>query len=93
MAGDDWVEDVGSTTCAFGVRGGDQSAPSLGDGHFGHVRFKFFLKIDFDGHLVGGDFCVFWWMLLGVEASENDVHSHWALKGLVVNIALAIWRL
>ena len=35
--------------------GGVQSAGSLGDGHFGHVRFKFFLKIDFDGHLLGGD--------------------------------------
>ena len=38
MAGDDWVEDVGSTTCAFGVRGGEvrrgdaQSAPRWGMG-------------------------------------------------------------
>jgi len=24
----------------------------LGDGHFGHVRFKIFLIFDFDGHLV-----------------------------------------
>ena len=35
--------------------GGVQSAGSLGDGHFGHLGFKFFLKIDFDGHLLGGD--------------------------------------
>jgi hypothetical protein len=34
--------------------GGCPKCPSLGDGHFGHLRFKFFLKIDFDGHLVGG---------------------------------------
>ena len=33
------------------VGGGAQSAPRWGDGHFGHVRFKFFLEIDFDGHL------------------------------------------
>jgi hypothetical protein len=26
--------------------------PLLGDGHFGHVRFKIFLIFDFDGHLV-----------------------------------------
>ena len=25
-------------------------------GHFGHVRFKFFVNFDFDGHLVGGVF-------------------------------------
>ena len=24
----------------------------LGDGHFGHVRFKNFVNFDFDGHLV-----------------------------------------
>ena len=24
----------------------------LSDGHFGHVRFKNFVNIDFDGHLV-----------------------------------------
>ena len=26
--------------------------PKLGDGHFGHVRFKSFVIFDFDGHLV-----------------------------------------
>jgi hypothetical protein len=36
----------------WGLLGGGQSAPRWGDGHFGHVRFKFFLGIDFDGHLV-----------------------------------------
>jgi hypothetical protein len=35
-----------------GVLGGAHYAPRWGDGHFGHVRFKFFLGIDFDGHLV-----------------------------------------
>ena len=29
----------------------------LGDGHFGHVRFKNFVNFDFDGHLVWGQ-CV-----------------------------------
>jgi hypothetical protein len=24
----------------------------LGDGHFGHIRFKKFLIFDFDGHMV-----------------------------------------
>lgn len=28
--------------------------PELGDGHFGHVRFKTFLFVDFDGHLEWG---------------------------------------
>jgi len=51
------------------------------------------LKIDFDGHLVGGDFALFggcWWEWKRVK---NDVHSHYALKGLVVNIALVKCRL
>jgi hypothetical protein len=26
----------------------------LSDGHFGHVKFKFLLDFDFDGHLVVG---------------------------------------
>ena len=34
-----------------GCWGGAHYAPRWGDGHFGHVRFKFFLEIDFDGHL------------------------------------------
>ena len=34
-------------------RGGVQSAPWLGDGHFGHARFKFLSFFDFDGHLFG----------------------------------------
>ena len=82
MAGDDWVEDVGSTTCAFGVRGGEvrrggcPKNPSLGDGHFGHLRFKFFLKIDFDGHLVGGDFALFGGCCWEWKRVKNDVHSH-----------------
>ena len=82
MAGGDWVGDVGSTTCAFGVRGGVvrrggcPKCPSLGDGHFGHLRFKFFLKIDFDGHLVGGDFALFGGCCWEWKRVKNDVHSH-----------------
>ncbi len=48
-----------STICdplTSSFEGGVQSAGSLGDGHFGHVRFKFFVKFDFDGHLVHGTF-------------------------------------
>ncbi len=30
----------------------------LGDGHFGHLRFKIFLIFDFDGHLVDGHECL-----------------------------------
>ena len=30
--------------------------PELGDGHFGHLRFKIFVNFDFDGHLVQGRF-------------------------------------
>ena len=26
----------------------------LSDGHFGHVKFKFLLDFDFDGHLIVG---------------------------------------
>jgi hypothetical protein len=33
------------------VGGGCPLCPSLGDGHFGHVRFKKFLFFEFDGHL------------------------------------------
>ena len=43
--------------------GGAHYAPRWGDGHFGHVRFKFFLEIDFDGHLFDGWSC--WMLLLG----------------------------
>jgi hypothetical protein len=35
--------------------GGCPKCPKLGVGHFGHIRFKFFLKIDFDGHLLNGE--------------------------------------
>ena len=46
----------------------------LGDGHFGHLRFKIFLIFDFDGHLVdrheclidGDFFGTFYSALLGV---------------------------
>jgi hypothetical protein len=34
------------------VGGGCPKCPKVGDGHFGHVRFKTFLIFDFDGHLV-----------------------------------------
>ena len=33
----------------------------LGDGHFGHVRFKNFVNFDFDGHLVWGHDVVDLW--------------------------------
>ncbi len=50
-----WIVDwVGNFMGIFEVRvggGGVQSAPWLGDGHFGHARFKFFSFFDFDGHL------------------------------------------
>jgi hypothetical protein len=36
------------------LRGGAHNAPLLGDGHFGHARFKKFSFFDFDGHLFGG---------------------------------------
>ena len=32
--------------------------PELGDGHFGHLRFKIFLIFDFDGHLVDRHECL-----------------------------------
>jgi len=67
--------------------------PLLGDGHFGHLRFKFFLKIDFDGHLVGREFALFGGCCWEWKRVKNDVHSHYALKGLVVNIALVKCRL
>ena len=59
-----------STICVpltSSFEGGVQSAGSLGDGHFGHVRFKFFVKFDFDGHLVhgtSGRVCVYRMMIV-----------------------------
>ena len=52
-----------STICDLltsSFEGGVQSAGSLGDGHFGHVRFKFFVNFDFDGHLVHGTLRLVW---------------------------------
>jgi hypothetical protein len=51
------------------------------------------LKIDFDGHLVGGDFASFGGCCWEWKRVKNDVHSHYALKGLVVNMALLKCRL
>ena len=59
-----------------GEKGGCPKNPSLRDGHFGHVRFKFFLKIDFDGHLVGGDFAIFGGCCWEWKRVKNDVQSH-----------------
>ena len=47
-----WVSDG-----EFLVRGCPKY-PLLGDGHFGHIRFKIFLIFDFDGHLVDRHECL-----------------------------------
>ena len=36
--------------------GGCPKCRQLCVGHFGHVRFKIFVNVDFDGHLVGRGF-------------------------------------
>ena len=59
----------------WGLLGGCPKCPSLGDGHFGHVRFKFFLKIDFNGHLVGGEFATFGGCCWECNWVKNDVHT------------------
>jgi hypothetical protein len=41
-----------------GFCGGCPKCPKLGDGHFGHIRFKIFLVFDFYGHLVDGYECL-----------------------------------
>jgi hypothetical protein len=34
--------------------GGCPKCPQLGDGHFGHSRFKIFANFEIDGHFGGG---------------------------------------
>jgi hypothetical protein len=50
----DFSWSIGSpTVCMSGIFSWEcPFCSSLGDGHFGHTRFKLFLIFDFDGHFV-----------------------------------------
>ena len=77
-----------STICVpltSSFEGGVQSAGSLGDGHFGHVRFKFFVKFDFDGHPVPGT--LRWWNG-GKYWLINYIHTYEVVKKCFVNLNL-----
>ena len=47
-----------------GWRGECPICSELSDGHFGHLRFKNFVNIDFVGILCGG---IVWWVVISIR--------------------------